>query len=122
MSTECKECGQTTEYQGWANYETWAVKLHMDNEPSAYYSTLEQAREAKQDAPDCEQVKSGVWTVEQAARFNLADQLKDELGADGATATKRLNGLWSDLLTAALGRVDWNAIAEALLEDCEEDS
>lgn len=120
MSTECKECGQTIEYQGWRNYETWVVKLHLDNEEPLYRFWQDSTKEAKQDAPDCEQVKSGVWTVEQAARYNLADQLKDsfEREAEGVES----EGVFGDLITAALGRVDWNAIAEALLEDCEEDS
>jgi hypothetical protein len=117
MSTTCEKCGQTTEYQGWPNYETWAVKLWMDNDEGSYLYWGEQAREAKRQAPSCEPVQQGIWSADDAPRYTLADQLKEEVteGAPDLGAS-----MYADLLGAALEGVKWNRIAESLLEDCEE--
>lgn len=32
----CETCKQGTEYNGWTNLETWACKLHIDNDPETY--------------------------------------------------------------------------------------
>ena len=34
-------------YNGWANYETWAVKLWFDNEEATYRTWMERARSWK---------------------------------------------------------------------------
>lgn len=36
--------GQDNRYQGWTNYETWAVKLWMDNEEPSYLHWKETTR------------------------------------------------------------------------------
>lgn len=91
-------------YNGWSNYETWNVKLWMDNEEGSYRYWNDEAHRIAEDN-----------SKEDATRI-LADQLKDEhqnnapdLGAS----------VWADLLGAALSEVDWYEIASALLEDCE---
>jgi predicted Zn-ribbon and HTH transcriptional regulator len=50
MSEKCKTCNQTTEYQGWRNYQTWAFALWADNEEQIYHMTRAWAREAKREA------------------------------------------------------------------------
>jgi hypothetical protein len=47
----------------------------------------------------------------------LADRLKDEV--DGGAVTEG-SSLWSDLLTWALERANWQHVARALLEDLPE--
>ena len=117
MSEKCEKCGQATEYQGWPNYETWAVKLWLDNEQPTQEYWFEQAREAKRQAPAADLVARGITTAEKAARYNLATQLKDELEEEAPDLGA---SMYTDLLGAALGRVDWYAIADALLEDLDE--
>jgi hypothetical protein len=94
--------------------------LHLDNEQALYYYWRETAAAAHKSAPEAKQAKLSIWTAQQAARFALADKLKDSFEREGEGVESV--GVFGDLITAALGRVDWNAIAEALLEDCEENS
>lgn len=88
-------------YNGWANYETWLVALHIDNDAGTYERRRGMAEEAR--------------TGERIAACALADALKgwvtDEL------VPQLENGLGADLLGAALSEVDWYEIAENFLEE-----
>lgn len=103
-------------YQGWRNYETWAVALWIDNEITAFRYWREIARNCRRAAPNTEQVKKGIWTPKEAAQFNLADQLKEEI-----TEGHPLNGpsMYADLLSAAFSEVDWHEIAESILAELD---
>lgn len=107
----------TEKYNGWANYETWAVHRWLSNEEPSYRYWTERAQEAWDNSPDDENVPK-VWTREEAARFRLADQLKEELGESmpdlGAS-------LWSDLLTSAMQEVNWDEIAASLIEKADKE-
>ena len=99
------------------SYETWTVSLWLDNERHSHEYWRRQAAEHRQAAPTCELVVDGVWTAEQAAKFNLADQLKEET-LDGSPLT--MPSLYGDLLTAAFVEVNWPEIADCLLADFAE--
>lgn len=109
-------------YQGWKNYETWAVKLWIDNEEPSYRYWSEQAafvispegRHA--NGPRFPQVATN-----QAAVFALADQLKEEL-KEGEGVPDLSGTMYADLLRAALDEVDWDEIAAALIETAEENA
>ena len=103
-------------YNGWTNYETWAVNLWLENDKRTWEYWWDEARRHWAEAPECEQVKAGTWTIEQAARFNFVDQLKDEL-EEGSPITEA--SLYSDLLNAALSKVNWYEVAEAFLDGIE---
>ena len=97
-------------YNGWTNYETWAVKLWLDNEEGSYHHWNEasiSAWEATDEDDSQEDRKS-------EAAQELAGQLKSEL----EDACPDVQGLWADLLNAALSEVDWHEIATAMIEDC----
>jgi hypothetical protein len=101
---------QERTYNGWTNYETWAVKLWIDNEQGSY-SYWEEAAQEILDDTDTDDTRE---ERKREAVGELAGRLKDEhneampeLGAS----------IWSDLLGAALSEVDWYEIAEALLDD-----
>lgn len=101
-------------YNGWANYETWAVALWIDNEEGTHEQRRDMGHTAVRDAESHENIPK-IWTAQQAARYAYADALKewvtDELMPDlGAS-------LAADLLGAALSEVDWSEIAESWLED-----
>lgn len=93
-----------TTYQGWKNHSTWAVALWVNNECGLYDHRRALALDAIEEA------KRG----EREARGILADMLKDWIEEEapdlGAT-------LWADLLTSALGQVDWYELAEHWLAD-----
>lgn len=86
-------------YNGWTNYETWAVALWIDNEEGSYHERRGICRRAKDSCDAARALKA--WVEEQAP----------DLGAS----------LFSDLLGAALSEVDWYEIAEAWYQEEHED-
>lgn len=97
----------TKEYNGWTNYETWLVKLWMDNDQGSYEYWREQSRSVSPNL---------------AGRVsNLANQLKAE-HEDYAAEKIGDNGWLCDLVGAALGEVNWHEIAESLIDDTERET
>ena len=83
---------ETTGYNGWTNYETWIVNLWLTNEPYSY-DMLQYV------------VKAFETVSEQAGE--LEHYVRND---DNALAGEF--SMWSDLLGAALGRVNWYEIVE----------
>src|SRR5262245_40857636 len=103
-------------YNGWRNYETWAVHLWLSNEQDSYEYWRDLAREAWLHAEGTD-----ILTREQVARRGLAERLMDEIEEHSPCTDA---GLYADLLNAALSEVGWYEVAEAFLEgipDEEED-
>ena len=101
------------EYNGWKNYETWVVKLWIDNDGYAggYETMVELAEEvARKHADD----------RSEAVRA-LAKHIEDAIDADlDHSDDKALtSGLWADLIGRSLKAVDWEEIAENYLEEFE---
>jgi SOS response regulatory protein OraA/RecX len=103
-------------YNGWANYETWAVKLWLDNDQDTQEYWHDAAREALAQPND-----SGVLNDAEHARYTLAERLKDEHEEQNPLQELRHPSVYSDLLAAALGSVDWSEIAQSLLDDIGEE-
>lgn len=98
-------------YNGWTNYETWAVALWLDNEEGSYHHKAELADTAWEDA-------EGSSTRKEDAEITLGHALKVWL----EESMPDLGGtLWSDLLSAAMSEVNWHEIAVAALEEYEEE-
>ena len=100
-------------YNGWHNYETWVVKLWMDNSQG----DQEFFREMTKNIVDTCAVRSAALTLEEYQLIDLADELKDHFEEN----TPETAGVYADLLNAALSEVDWREIAESLLEDIKEE-
>ena len=60
-------------YNGWTNYETWNVKLWMDNDEGSYHYWRDNAQELYNTSDAKEP-----FTKTEAAAFRLADMLKEE--------------------------------------------
>ena len=118
MANNENEAGMNKEkrYNGWTNYETWAVALWLDNDAATHNYWREEAARHVQEAADCEMVQKDVWTAADAARFNLAEQLNDEM-TDASPLEDP--SVYSDLLQAALDEVDWKEIAENMIGDLD---
>lgn len=99
-------------YQGWKNYQTWAVALWIDNDYAMHCYWRKATRECKADAAKVEQVKQGYFSSEEIARLTLAERLKDEVTAGSPI---KAASLYADLMSAALQEVNWQEIAEHYL-------
>lgn len=62
-------------YQGWKNYETWAVALWMGNDSGSYDYWNETAEEIREDIAEYGP-ESEYWSDEEALRYQLADCMK----------------------------------------------
>lgn len=104
-------------YNGWTNYETWCVKLWIDNDQGDYEWWREATREVWAEAEN-----GGNPYVEDRndrARLLLAERLKDE--HEERSSDLAVVGVFADLLGAALGAVDWYEIAQSMLDDQAEE-
>lgn len=106
-------------YNGWKNFETWNMVLWLDSGRGSHEYWQERAEACWDQAQHASQVASGIWTREEAARFLLADELKEsheEAMAEVLGAAKADCSVWADLLSSALGEVAWDDVAEDMLE------
>ena len=81
-------------YNGWVNYETWAVFTWLNNEESPYRLLRHLARGEGSDRDKADRLEA--WIME-----------GNPLPAS----------LYSDLLLRALGRVRWDEVIKAAKED-----
>ena len=100
-------------YQGWSNYETWAVKLWIDNEEGSHTYWRERAEEIWEEAEATETFVS--FTKYENARRELAGALHDAIDEDMPEAIRESTDgtMYADLLNAALSEVDWREIAQS---------
>lgn len=97
-----------TRYNGWTNYETWCVNLWMDNEQGAQESVREMGQQ---------ELDTAGGDKEEAA-LRLADSI-EAMHDDGMAELTGVTGVFSDLLRASLGAVNWYEIAESVLSDLD---
>lgn len=92
-------------YNGYTNYETWACKLWIDNEESGYRYWREQTRDVIESARENGEAPDVGY---------LADQLRDvtEENAPDIGAS-----FYSDLMSMAISRVDFDQLATMMIED-----
>lgn len=102
-----------TMYNGYTNYETWNVSLWLDNDEDAQNHWTERAKEVWEEAEAREHV-----TKDQAATYQLAKELKDCI--EGALPPD-LDGMYTDLLNAALSEVNWDEIAGHYIEEVDKE-
>jgi len=91
-------------YQGWANYQTWAVNLWYNNDEGLQDMCLEIARNGNRT---------------DHARSHTADALKEY--AETMNPLEGETSMFSDLMTSALGTVDWFEIADGFLKIIREE-
>ena len=107
QAKEAAEMAQTKDeqgYNGWTNYETWCMALWIDNDQGTYEESRRLARLALE-----------VDTDSQANE--LAGILKDWQDQQRPEEINGPASVWTDLLTAAFGEINWYEIAENHLEE-----
>ena len=107
MKTQEKESG----YQGWTNYETWCVKLWIDNEEASYDYWRAETKNVMDRCED--KYPNQYWDLAENRRFMLADILKNTIDEEAPLSS----GMYADLMGAALSEVNWNEIAQAMIDD-----
>lgn len=94
MDPNGRTIDQPAIYEGWCNYETWAVALWVDNHENVYKDARRLVAEATKK-------------MDPIARLR-ADA---EIMLRGRLAADQMSYLARDLLHAAIARVNWKEIA-----------
>ena len=92
LRASTKRAEENAGYNGWTNYETWAVALWIDNEQGTYLYARELLEDKALDTGDAAEALKG-WIV---------NEMAPDLGAS----------MFADLLGAALSSVNWQEIAK----------
>lgn len=77
-------------YNGWTNYETWSVALHLDNDEGSQDYWREMAEE------------NNVYELSQELKF--AHENNNPIDVN--------NDIYAQLLTGAISEVNWYEVAE----------
>jgi hypothetical protein len=104
-------------YNGHANYETWAMSMHLDGNYDGE-GTYHHFQELAQEHYDSAEATSYA-SRDDNARRGLADALKEAMD-DGCNLIGQCS-VYSDLMSAALSEVNWYDLAENLLENVEKE-
>lgn len=101
-------------YNGWTNYETWNVKLWIDNEQGSVNYWQDRALNwltiSKSD---------DLFTKQENAINDLRNELKEYFEENNPLPEA---GMYTDLLNAALSEVNWHEIAQSMIEEIESES
>lgn len=100
-------------YNGWTNYETWLVKLWIDNEEGSSRYWADRAVEIYERFAD----EDDTFTKAENAAFELQDELKDQHEEAAEQSGVPTSGFVADLFNAAMSEVNWHEIATSLIED-----
>lgn len=114
-----------TGYNGWKNYATWLVALHLDNDENAQTYWTERATEIAECALHClpsfEHLQDHYLRDPANVRGGRISMLEDVLRASVEEECEEgLEGLRLDLIGSVLSTVDWRRIAERYLERADE--
>ena len=107
----------SAENQRFADFGEWAawmVTLWIENEEGAYNAWQERVAALQAEAPESENVLSGIWTEEEAVRFTLADELKEWV--EGMVEELDLEaGILSEFLSYGASETPWQVVAGNLI-------
>lgn len=107
------DAAEQKRYNGWANYPTWNVLLHINNDGSSEF-WMERALELVK-----ENTSSEYSTLKEVVVYALQAELKESHETMAEEAG--LSGCLSDIMGLALQQVDWYEIAESLYDDADEE-
>jgi hypothetical protein len=98
-------------YNGWTNYETWCVNLHIANTEGSQEYWNERAAFAMAHTDPVNDYLD--------ARSELAETMQSEF-LEKYEEQKPDNAILADLLRAALSEVNWHELARHYVDDVQE--
>ena len=101
-------------YNGYANYETWLVSVWIDNDQRHIDHWVDVAKHHYNIAED-----SKHFTKREEAIISFSGDMAECYG-DRVPDSDDIGGLWTDLIRAALGSVDWHELAGKYMEQALE--
>lgn len=120
------------EYNGYANYFTWAVALWLDNDQGSTEYWIERAAEVLEDNQTMPESLSDIispeeWTegrIRNASVHGLAEEMAEEISdvgpGSGSGICEDMPGMYADLFTAVFDFIDWREIAGHYIDAAEE--
>ena len=97
-------------HEGWTNYETWCVQLWIANDYGLYHYFRDRVRELKAARGVSRTIM--LPKTRKAIELELAEELKEWANENAPN----VDGMWGDLLGAALGEVNWDEIAKDMVQ------
>jgi hypothetical protein len=101
-------------YNGYANYETWLVKVWIDNDQGNVDHWVEQAKDLYTNKAE----DTKYFTKREEATILLAEDMKEyyEERMPESISSDNIGGLWADLLHSALSDVVWIELSGMIME------
>lgn len=100
-------------YNGWANYQSWAIALWIDNDSSLYTDARQMAADALSEPSEAADLR--FRTPRQIAQCRLASRLKEMV--EESVPAENDGTLFGDLIAHSLGCADWREIADHYLDE-----
>ena len=93
-------------HNGWTNYETWCYALWMDNDEASYKYWREAAEGTIKHSLDADD-----------AKYKLMETIREAC----EQMTPEVDGVFADLLGAAISEINWHEIASHLVDEVYSD-
>jgi len=101
-------------YQGYKNYETWAVALEINNDQGLYEYFWENIAEMQENVdPD----RYSPPPEDTTSYSNIEVDLADSMQSYYEEFMPELDGIFGTLLNSAFQEIDWREIAKDFLEE-----
>lgn len=116
------------ECNGWYNWETWSMNLHITNDAGVngfWYETAKNYLQAQIDSDECEhEAWSEEWVRD--VSYKLSETMKDVIGEDLENSNSNLDNDFAHLLmqqfiNGCLSEVNWDEIASHFVDSASYD-